>query len=572
MCVLAAAACEGRSTNIKLQLVTQTSTYSQDFYLVKSFRGRDLARLKHRAVPLHRLLIIVFTATAAAAMAFVVLRCFWDVRLGHRSKGVQRSLVDAGNKDVLGACGVAPDDQHPDAPATSSKGGLEDLTHHLRHVLGNMEELSVACTVAALQMPLDRRLSMVSRLAIFALLELGALAVLLDGPLEIERKRVVQVVLDAARKVLSRETGGLKFWRRRYRLNRLLRQLQEVKNNTTKGASLAPKKRQQMLLDLLSVQKESVGISVLLTKELAGLSSENFEPFSVEATLLEKKLALLCHRRKTHILTEKEFCEKLQDSGRLANCNVLGLHLWLARSEALRPPPSPFEQIQQLHAALVKAEETVAQQGADPDFSLRLQPEDDEFMSPQQAESSYFDPPAPAASATQIQPAHHPRPRPDTAEGPPHRPQHQEGLMIPSQPVEGSHQAHPGSSSKPFFRTMAVATSSEQPHHLDEIPPPKGPDHHHPPADSIPSGHSQAASLVAPSSQPLHAEAPRFFPAAQSRTPGAHRPSVAFYGFPRGEPAPPGHMENSYLDSSDPDLKALLQDIESSLNAFHKSP
>lgn len=312
--------------------------------------------MKRRTSALKFLLFSVIAGSVAAAIAFVVLRCFRKSRIEKKSDGFKRFLSDSANKDLVGACGVAFEEESPSAPFEEREGSLSlSLSESVRTVL-NSARNAVASFQRMAGPPYSREwLAMFLRLMTFVGLELGALSMLLEGSLEEERKAVVEDVMTLAIEVLRAIPLHACRSRVRYRIRGGIRLLEKSINHKAIPVPLSQAQREEKLKHLLKIQRFALKHAEELAKKLEDLTKRGVEHTSPEAKLIGNQLGVICHQRKRLLLRDAHIFTWIQQLEQLSGIEFLGLPVLTRYLETHGPPPPVDDQIQGLQAALFEA-------------------------------------------------------------------------------------------------------------------------------------------------------------------------------------------------------------------------
>lgn len=358
--VLPLVGCAGSSANIELHVASETAADTHGYFPVRPYGRRAAGPVKQRAAALCRaaygcLLAIV----AAAAVTLLVLRCasVFGVRRRHDRHG--RFLAEGGNKDVLGACGATLGGADVKAPSEASE--VETATpveERVSKVLGAISKLTRKVEKRYLAVPSLLGLMMVVRLQSVAVLELGALAGLVEGALEQKRRGVAEHVLKLSHNALKVEPTARHLRPRRFRIKEQVSILKTIKRNEFPAPPLEPEERQAKLEDLVQVQEKFLEMAKTLLEELASFQARDTPVDKVPPFGPHKVLGKLFYKRKMHLLKNPSFRDKLLWFQENSEGNAL---LTPQEDVGEGPAPSTSEQLQELQA-IMEAEHPEAQE------------------------------------------------------------------------------------------------------------------------------------------------------------------------------------------------------------------
>lgn len=489
-------------------MFTQAPTSNKEEVLIYPGGWTPPVSFKRRKMALSFLLLSVIRSIVAAAIVFVLLRCFKTVE---GEGGSNRFLSDNEHKELVGACGGA----HEEGPDLAPRAGTENnlsplLSDRVRSVLKSAENLINIFRKTLPMWPPGERMKMVLNLQVLICVELGALSIFLDPLLEEEKKAVLQnvttVAIDALR-ATRRSSCNTRFYCYIKKGICLLRTMME--NTAEPVELLLPAERDAKLSNLLELQD---GLSIKTAEEhfkiIELLREQGVKFDEPEMKLNILKVKIICHFRKKQVINDPLFFKTLQKFEHIAGSSILNLNYILTKHGKLGPPLSPAEQIHELQAALSDPKEIPpTRSGPAKGSVVQAQPASPPSPQPHASSSSPI-PPQPAEKAS---PLHLP---PKDVAVPLHIPA---SLFLGTPfvtPTPYSYGAQPES-----FLSASVL-------------------HPYRPDDYIPPFQHQNLYHVSPLPQPL---------SAQSAAVGAHRQSQPFYGHQEGMPAWPDCVQHEAL-------------------------
>lgn len=472
------AACGGCSVDTaELHVVSEAPTAGHNYLLhVAHHAGAPVAPVRPNRLASQRLLRCSLTLIAATTVVFLLLKCAPTVGWRQMFEEFQRSLAAGGDEGLPGVCGGFPEGRGAETAAAASSGNVDyPLEQPFSKVLRKMEGLAKSLKETVMLLPAADRVSWLGRFQVFCSLEFGSQAAILTGTLEAKRKEALHRVKKAVGKVLDTVRRDRTLASPVHRLKRQLGLLNKIMENEREAAPLTEAERREKLKALIEVQEAAVAMAASLVKELASLLKQDPAFAAQESSGLVNLLEALNQKRKLQLLRDPLYAECLLALEEQRGHHLLFMQRWLPAKLSAGPPAPPEVQIEELRVALAEA-------------------------------------------------------RSSGVRGPP-------GTDAPSQRVAS------GSESQ---GTPSDVSLHEPERGKGSVPPPAPGDATVPltapregqPSKSLKLSGLPESSVAASSAFSLSAEAAPFFPRTQSKAPGAHAKTRAFYGDPLGRPAP----------------------------------